>query len=80
MTRCLDALDVVAVDAVVLTHFHADHVRGLAGVLGSRPVARLLTSTVREPSSEADEVTRLASAAGVPVTPFGPVRRWRSAG
>ncbi|MEO7751806.1 MAG: ComEC/Rec2 family competence protein, partial [Terracoccus sp.] len=68
MTRCLDALDVVAVDAVVLTHFHADHVRGLAGVLDSRPVARLLTSTVREPSSEADQVARLAAAAAVPVT------------
>ena len=67
MTRCLDDLGVVVVDAVVLTHFHADHVRGLAGVLGSRPVGRLLTSTVREPTPEADQVMRLAAGAGVPV-------------
>ncbi len=67
MTRCLDALGVVVVDAVVLTHFHADHVRGLAAVLESRPVGRVLTSTVREPRAEAAQVARLAATEQVPV-------------
>ena len=38
--RCLDSLGVSRVPLVVLTHFHADHVDGLAGVLAGRAVAR----------------------------------------
>ena len=34
MSRCLDRLGVRSVAAVVITHLHADHVDGLAGVLG----------------------------------------------
>jgi len=38
MDACLSQLQVSVVDAVVLTHFHADHVGGLAGVLDGRRV------------------------------------------
>ena len=68
MTRCLDALDVVAVDAVVLTHFHADHVRGLARgarVAPRRPAAHLDRAGAVQ---RGDQVARLAAAAAVPVT------------
>ena len=37
--RCLDRLGVATLDAVVLTHFHADHVDGLPGAL-SRALGR----------------------------------------
>lgn len=64
---CLDRLGVTALDLVVLTHFHADHVRGLEGVLAGRSVAEIRVSPVREPRAEADRVARLAAAAGVDV-------------
>ncbi|WP_323099795.1 ComEC/Rec2 family competence protein [Intrasporangium sp. YIM S08009] len=63
MRGCLDRLGVRAVDLVVLTHFHADHVDGLAGVL-DRPVAEVRTSWVADPAGEADRVGRLARGAG----------------
>jgi competence protein ComEC len=61
MHRCLDDAQVATVPAVVLTHFHADHVAGLEGVLRDRPVAALLATTVRDPPEEAATVARLAA-------------------
>ena len=66
MRRCLDRVGAVAIDLVVLTHFHADHVGGLAAVL-ERPVAEIRGSTVPDPPEEAARVARLASRAQVPV-------------
>ena len=51
-----------SVDLVVLTHFHADHVDGLAGVLAHRPVTEIRSSPVRDPPGEAEAVARLAAA------------------
>lgn len=64
---CLDRLGVTVVDLVVLTHFHADHVRGLEGVFDGRAVSQLRVSPVREPVPEAERVEALAGAARVPV-------------
>lgn len=66
MRACLDRLGVTAVDLVVLTHYHADHVGGLTAVL-ERPVAEIRASPVLDPPAEADRVRRLAAAAGVPM-------------
>ena len=65
---CLDSLDVTVVDAVVLTHFHADHVDGLPGVLGGRTVGQVLVSPIAEPSYQAGEVTKWTRARGIPVS------------
>jgi competence protein ComEC len=65
---CLDSLGVDVVDAVVLTHFHADHVEGLPGVLGGRSVGQVLTSPVAEPAHQAGEVTAWATARGIPMS------------
>jgi len=75
---CLSRLGVAALDAVVLTHFHADHVDGLPGVLHGRRVPELLTSPVAEPPEQAGEVLRRAALAGVPVSPLyaGDVLHW----
>jgi competence protein ComEC len=64
---CLRRLRVEVVDAVVLTHFHADHVDGLPGVLRGRTVRQILATPVREPPFQWQEVSEWAAAAGVPV-------------
>ena len=64
---CLDRLGVRALDAVVLTHFHADHVDGLSGALQGRSVRSILVSPVREPAEGAEAVDREAQAHGIPV-------------
>ena len=48
-TRCLDRLDVRQVPLVVLTHFHADHVDGLPGVLEGRAVGAVETTRTARP-------------------------------
>ncbi|MBB5791990.1 DNA internalization-related competence protein ComEC/Rec2 [Jiangella mangrovi] len=66
--RCLDGLGVRQVPLLVLTHFHADHVGGLAGVLAGREVGRVLVSPLDDPPAVADGVRRRLAADGVPVT------------
>ncbi|HWI34218.1 MAG TPA: ComEC/Rec2 family competence protein [Lapillicoccus sp.] len=64
---CLRRLRVDVVEAVVLTHFHADHVDGLPGVLRGRTVRQILTTPVRDPPYQWQEVSEWAAAAGVPI-------------
>ena len=64
---CLRRLRVTRVPAVVLTHFHADHVDGLPGVLRGRQVGEIEVSPLREPAYGAEQVERQAAEAGVPV-------------
>ncbi|WP_353950485.1 ComEC/Rec2 family competence protein [Knoellia sp. S7-12] len=65
---CLDSLGVQVVDAVVLTHFHADHVEGLPGVIGGRTVGQVFVSPIAEPDHQVGEVTRWTGAHGIPVS------------
>ncbi len=46
---CLRRLDVERVPLVVLTHFHADHVDGLGGVLAGRQVGAVEVSRLADP-------------------------------
>ncbi len=64
---CLDAAGIVAVPAVILTHFHADHVRGLSGVLRGRSVASVLATPIREPVEEAAAVDDVLAGTGIRV-------------
>ncbi|MFC7594980.1 ComEC/Rec2 family competence protein [Terrabacter sp. GCM10028922] len=66
MRACLDRIGATAVDLVVLTHYHADHVGGLAAVL-ERPVAQIRASPVLDPPVEAARVARLAAGSRVPL-------------
>ena len=52
---------------VLITHFHADHIDGLATVLGHWPVEELVTTFVPEPREGAALVADLARTRGVPV-------------
>ena len=65
---CLRRLHVDAVAVVVLTHFHADHVNGLPGVLTGRQVAEIETSPLPEPPDRAAAVAAWAADAAVPQT------------
>ncbi|MFJ7955101.1 ComEC/Rec2 family competence protein [Streptomyces sp. NPDC096319] len=69
--RCLRELGVRRVPLLVLTHFHADHVAGLPGVLRGREVGAIQTTGLEEPPGQAAFVRRTAAAAGVPL-----VRAW----
>ncbi|MFK0123322.1 ComEC/Rec2 family competence protein [Streptomyces nigra] len=66
--RCLRTLGITRIPLVVLTHFHADHVAGLPGVLRGRQVGAIETTTYQEPVDQAEFVRREAAARGVPVT------------
>lgn len=81
---CLRRVGVTALDAVVLTHFHADHVEGLPGALRGRRVGTIVVTIVDDPPAEARRVRSWAARAHVPVRTArvgeqvqdGPVR-WR---
>ena len=62
--RCLRTLGVSSVPLLVLTHFHADHVAGLPGVLKGRSVGAIQTTTLEEPQGQAEFVRRTARQAG----------------
>ncbi|MET9966012.1 ComEC/Rec2 family competence protein [Streptomyces sp. NPDC006356] len=66
--RCLRALGITRIPLVVLTHFHADHVAGLPGVLRGRAVGAIETTGHEEPVDQVEFVRREAAARGVPVT------------
>ncbi|MEU2229727.1 ComEC/Rec2 family competence protein [Streptomyces vietnamensis] len=75
--RCLRELGVRRVPLLVLTHFHADHVAGLPGVLRGRSVGAIQTTGLEEPPAQAAFVRRTAAAAGVPLIRAGPGERRR---
>lgn len=59
---CLDDLDVTRVPALVVTHFHADHVDGIAGVYDGRPVEEVLVTGLPDPPAQFAAVRREAGA------------------
>ncbi|MEV5544707.1 ComEC/Rec2 family competence protein [Streptomyces sp. NPDC052309] len=65
--RCLRALGVTRIPLVVLTHFHADHVAGLPGVLRGRSVGAIETTGLQEPADQAEFVRRQAAARHIPL-------------
>ncbi|MFE9770797.1 ComEC/Rec2 family competence protein [Streptomyces sp. NPDC005931] len=65
--RCLRSLGVTRVPLVILTHFHADHVAGLPGVLRGRSVGAIETTGFEEPADQVEFVRRLAAARDIPV-------------
>ncbi|MFD5323048.1 ComEC/Rec2 family competence protein [Streptomyces sp. NPDC127092] len=75
--RCLRDLGVRRIPLLVLTHFHADHVAGLPGVLRGRAVGAIQTTGLEEPQGQAEFVRRTARAAGVPLVRAGAGERRR---
>ncbi|GAA5161228.1 membrane protein [Ornithinimicrobium tianjinense] len=67
LRRCLRAADVSHLDAVVLSHFHADHVVGLPGALAVAGADAAFISPVREPAETSARTLDVLAADGVPV-------------
>ncbi|MFY1698728.1 MULTISPECIES: ComEC/Rec2 family competence protein [unclassified Solwaraspora] len=65
--RCLRRLRVRSVSLLVVSHFHADHVAGVAGVLRHRQVGAVATTGWLEPAAGRDAVRLAAARAGVAV-------------
>ncbi|MEV7599915.1 ComEC/Rec2 family competence protein [Kitasatospora sp. NPDC089797] len=77
--RCLRELGVTTVPLLLLTHFHADHVEGVPGVLRGRRVGAVEGTVLDDPPGEAARVAAWAAGAGVPLLRAGRGER-RSAG
>ena len=87
--RCLRDLRIDRVELLVLTHFHADHVDGVPGVLRGRTVAAVALPTLAEPADRVAAVRAAVRAVpttepaagwqrawpGLTLTALGPVRR-----
>jgi competence protein ComEC len=56
--NCLKDLGVNEISAIVLTHFHRDHVGGIAGALRGRNVQQVIATGYREPSEQFQYVLR----------------------
>ncbi len=66
--RCLRDLGVRHIPLLVLTHFHADHVEGLPGLLHGRQVDEVEVTPLTEPADEAARVRSWTDDAQVPLT------------
>ncbi|WP_091090034.1 ComEC/Rec2 family competence protein [Micromonospora nigra] len=64
---CLHRLGVRAVPLLVISHFHLDHVGGVAGVFRGRPVDAVLTPRWPEPAAGRELVRATAAAHGARV-------------
>lgn len=70
----------VAFDAVVLTHPHPDHSRGLVAVIGLMPVKALYVSRGAPRNEFLDELLEVARRRGVPIRRTGAGEQIRAAG
>ncbi|WP_436319762.1 ComEC/Rec2 family competence protein [Streptomyces syringium] len=75
--HCLRALGVEKVPLLLLSHYHADHVDGLPGVLRGRAVGVIQATPLAEPPGQVAFVRREAGRAGVPVVAAVPGERRR---
>ncbi|MDQ0990864.1 ComEC/Rec2 family competence protein [Streptomyces sp. V3I7] len=66
--HCLRELGITRIPLLVLTHFHADHVAGLPGVLRGRSVGAIETTYFEEPADQVEFVRREAAARHIPLT------------
>jgi beta-lactamase superfamily II metal-dependent hydrolase len=64
---CLRRFQITKLPLVVLTHFHADHIGGLSGLLRGRQVDEIETTDTDTPPYGAREVRAEAAAARIPV-------------
>ena len=67
MRRCLDGLGISRVPLLIITHFHADHVAGLIGVMQHRAVGQIWVSPLSPAGSLEAELRRQAMQRRIPL-------------
>ena len=67
MRGCLDRLGITRVPLLIITHFHADHVAGLTGVLQRRRIGQLWLSPLAPPGPLTAMVRHQAAQEAIPV-------------
>ena len=67
MRACLDRLGIRRVPLLIITHFHADHVAGLTGVLRHRRIGQLWVSPLAAPGPLTAMVSHHAAQQRIPV-------------
>ena len=77
---CLTHLGVDRVALVVLTHFHADHVAGLAGILQGRDIAAVAATGWTEPEAQYLGVQRVLRERGIELRVIGAGARFTIGG
>lgn len=63
--QCLADLGISAIDLLVLSHFHADHVAGVEGVIEGRPLGGVIVSPLAEPVDQQKAVANALAARSV---------------
>ena len=79
MDKCLKDLRIERIPLLVLSHFHADHVHGLDGVLSGRKVSSVWVSNFDQPKSERDTAVLLMGNIPIHQATTGEVVRFQSA-
>jgi competence protein ComEC len=78
LDACLDDAGITTVPLVLLTHFHADHARGLDGAFRGREVSMVAATPVQEPHVEAEAVQALVTDHDLVVRPVSAGSRLRA--
>ncbi len=69
--RCLSRLGIASVPLLILTHFHADHVEGVAGLIRNRKVGQVWVSNNNEPLFESERVVGWVKKSAVTIATRG---------
>jgi competence protein ComEC len=67
MRACLDRLGIRKVPLLIITHFHADHIDGVAGVLQRRRIGQLWLSPLAPPGPSTAMITSQAGQQKIPL-------------
>ena len=68
MQRCLQRLRIIQVPLLIISHFHADHVEGAAGVMQHGRVGQLWVSPLAPPGALSAIIGQQALQNGIPVS------------
>lgn len=71
MDTCLKDLGITSIPLLVLSHFHADHVNGLSGVLSQRTIGKVWVTSYQEPVYEYQQTMQLLHGRSVDVVRQG---------